>query len=86
MENNHMAMWLEDIDIETTILGHTPKEVRAAYEDTNDDTSKAYSPKLLNEQLRSMGVGLGKKKVDGMVRRVYMRQGDTAQDLFGVSS
>lgn len=86
MENNHMAMWLEDVDIETTILGHTPKEVRAAYEDSNDDTSKAYSPKLLNEQLRSMGVGLGKKKVDGMVRRIYMRQGDTAQDLFGVSS
>lgn len=86
MENNHMAMWLEDVDIETTILGHTPKEVRAAYEDNNDDTSKAYSPKLLNEQLRAKGIGLGRKKVDGSVRRIYLRQSQTDQDLFGVSS
>ena len=86
MENNHMAMWLEDVDIETTILGHTPKEVRDAYEETNDDVNKAYSPKLINEQLRAMGIGLGKKKTATGPRRVYMRQSDTSQNLFGVSS
>lgn len=85
MENDHMAMWLSNIDIDMVIIGKTPKEVRMAYDDQNDDTDKKYSPKLLNEQLRSMGIGLGSKRVGDGQKRVYMRQSETKQDLFGVS-
>jgi len=85
MENNHMAMWLEDIDVDTTIIGHTPTEVRDAYESCNDDVNKKYSPKLLNDRLREMGIGLGSKRVSGQPRKVYMRQEDSEKPLFGVS-
>lgn len=84
MENNHMAMFLADITPDA-ILGKTPKEVKDLYEDYNDDFSKNYSPKLLNDQLRSMGIGLGRKKIEKITKRVYMRQSETEQDLFGVS-
>jgi hypothetical protein len=67
------------------IIGKTPKEVRSAYEDQNDDNDKKYSPKLLNEQLRDMGIGLGSKRTGDGNKRVYMRQSDTKQSLFGVS-
>ena len=86
LENNHMAMWLSGIDIDMVIIGKTPKEVRIAYDDQNDDTDKKYSPKLLNEQLRAMGIGIGSKRIGDTNKRVYMRQSDTKQSLFGVSN
>ena len=86
MENNHMAMWLSNINIETVILGKTAKEVRKAYEEYNDDSDKKYSPQLLNERLREMGIGIGDKRLGPKEKiRVYMRQSDTKELLFGVS-
>lgn len=85
LENNHMAMFLSSIDINTVILGSTPGDVRKAYEEYNDDPDRKYSPKLLNEALKVMGIGLGTKKVGNTTRRMYMRQKETTQDLFGVS-
>lgn len=84
MENNHMAMFLADIGPDS-VLGKTPKEVRQMYEDYNDEPNRSYSPKLLNDQLRAMGIGLGGKKLPEGTRRVYMRQSDTQQNLFGVT-
>ena len=88
LENNHMAMWLSNIDIDTVILGKTPKEVKQSYEEQNDDNDKKYSPKLLKERLQEMGIGLGAKRIGPKTndrKNVYMRQSDTKQSLFGVS-
>lgn len=85
LANNHMAQWLADIDIDTVVLGKTAKEVRQAYEDQNDDPDKKYSSKLLTDQLRTMGIGIGKKNTGSNQKRVYMRQSETKQNLFGVS-
>lgn len=84
IENNHMAMFIDEVGVDA-IIGKTPKEVRDLYEDRNDDRMKAYSPRLLNDHLRTMGVGLGKKKLTEGSRRIYMRQADTSQNLFGVT-
>lgn len=84
LENNHMAKFLADVGADS-VLGKTPKEVREMYDDYNDDLAKSYSPKLLTDQLRTMGIGLGKKKTSAGPRRVYMKQSETSQDLFGVS-
>lgn len=84
MENNHMAQFVDTVEVEN-ILGKTPKEVRMMYDDYNDDSTRSYSPRLLNEHLKTMGIGLGKKKLAEGVRRIYMRQSDTQQPLFGVT-
>lgn len=80
-----MAMFLANSDINTVILGKTPKEVRDAYEEYNDDVGKKYSPQLLNDALKVMGIGLGRKKIGNTVRRMYMRQKDAKEELFGVT-
>lgn len=85
IENNHMYQFLEDIDIETEVLGKTPREVKDLYDSINDDPTRKYSTKLLTDLLKKQGIGLGRKKVDKVVRRVFMRQADTSQALFGVT-
>ena len=58
----------------------------AFYEEYNDDNDKKYSPQLLNERLREMGIGIGDKRLGPKEKiRVYMRQSDTKELLFGVS-
>lgn len=81
VENNHMAVFLETLDIDEDIIGKTGPEIKALYREYNDDDSKMYSPKLLAEALREHGVGKGVKRIDGKTLKVFMRQDDTQQDV-----
>lgn len=81
IENNYMAVFLQTVDIGRDIIDRTGPQVRELYETYNDDDSKHYNPKMLEEALAEMGIGKGVKKFNGQAAKVYMRQEDTKQKI-----
>ena len=77
--NNHMAAFVSDIDIDTSILGKTATEVKALFDNWRDDPKQEYSSKLMEQVLGPMGIIKGRKKVQGEVKRVFMRASETRQ-------
>ena len=82
LDNDIMARFLSDINIETAILGKTATEVKTAFDIWNDDPQRSFSKKRLNELLREKGIGVGRKKLgNNTVIRCYLKQSDTTQKL-----
>lgn len=74
IDNNYMAAFLETLDIERDVLGKTGPELCELYQLYNDDSSKPYRPKLINDVLREQGIEPTVKKIAGKTRRVYLRK------------
>lgn len=82
--NNPVVMFLEAVDLDTEIIGHTIGEVRNAYKewDGDEDFKSSMSGKLLKQALwDNYKIGLGTKKINGKAVRVFMHQEDTTQDI-----
>ena len=81
-ENNNVSLqFARDLDPETEICGRSISEMRMSFSEWSSDDRK-FSSRLFQDAVWSLyGIGLGKKKVNGNTRRVFMRQADTDQKL-----
>lgn len=79
--NNICAMYAKDLDPVTEILGKSVSEIKDDFYkwDTED---RKFNSKLFKAAVWDLyQIGLGKSKVGGKTRRVFMRQSDTTQKL-----
>lgn len=81
-ENNNVCYrFAKDLDPDTEIVGKTISDMKDAFGqwDTED---KRFSSKLFKEAVWDLyQIGLGRSKVSGKTRRVFIRQKDTSQSL-----
>lgn len=81
-ENNNVCVrFAKDLDPDTEIVGKTVNEIQEAFLEWNTEDQK-FKSKLFKEAVWDLyQIGLGKAKVSGKTKRVFMKQGDTAQKL-----
>lgn len=86
--NNYMTAFVESVNVETDILGHTGTEVRALWNDYNDDPGKTYNPKLLNDVLEEMGIvcAVTKDPISKKCKRLYVTGESTSQKKKAINS
>lgn len=80
-KNNMYRQFVQEIDFDTDVIGSTISEVRDVFYEWSDDEVK-WNSKLLKDacwELKQAGVG--RQKVGGKVRRVFMYQKDTDQNV-----
>jgi putative DNA primase/helicase len=81
-ENNNVCLrFATDLDPDAEIIGKTVSEMKEAFIqwDTED---KRFSSKLFKEAAWDLyNIGLGRSKVAGKTKRVFLRQKDTDQKL-----
>lgn len=79
--NNICAQFAKELDLEDEILDKTMSDIRSHFADWNTD-GRTFSPKLFKEAVWDMyKVGIGRSKIGGKTKRVFMRQSDTTQIL-----
>ena len=81
-ENNNVCVrFAKDLDPDTEIVGKTVNEIQEAFLEWNTEDQK-FKSKLFKEAVWDLyQIGLGKAKVSGKTKRVFMKQGDTTQKL-----
>lgn len=79
--NNVCARFAKDLDPDTELIGKTVTEMRDAFLNWDTEDNK-FRTKLFKEAVWDQyGIGLGRSKVSGKTRRVFMRKTDTDQEL-----
>lgn len=79
--NNICAMFAKEIDPDTEIIGKTVSEMREAFGQWDTEDRK-FSSKLFKEAVWDLyKIGMGKSKVSGKTKRVFMKQSETTQQL-----
>ena len=80
-ENDVCRQFAKDLDPETEIIGHTVTEMSEEFLKWDSEGAK-FSKKNFRAALWDLyGIGVGKSKVNGKSRRVFLRQSDTNQQL-----
>ena len=80
-DNNPCLLFAKDLDPKTEIIGKTVREIEQAFHDWDTDNSK-FSSKLFKAAVWDLyRIGLGRGKVVGKTRRMFMYQDDTTQVL-----
>ena len=79
-DNNVSLQFAKDLE-EEEIIGKTANEIKEMFYEWSSDERK-FSPKLFKEAVWDLyQIGIGRGKVGGKTKRVFMRQDDTNQKL-----
>jgi putative DNA primase/helicase len=79
-DNNVSLQFAKDLE-EDEIVGKTANEIKEMFYEWSSDERK-FSPKLFKEAVWDLyQIGIGKGKVGGKPKRVFLRQKDTTQKL-----
>lgn len=79
--NNQSLQFARDLDPDTEIVGRSVTEMREEFSKWDSEGGKFSSKNFLAAVWDLYGIGLGRSKVAGKTRRVYMKQSETDQML-----
>lgn len=80
-DNNVCLQFARDLNPDTEICGKTVSDIRGDFYEWSSDDRK-FSSKLFKDAVWDLyQIGLGRSKVNGKTRRVFIRQEDTSQRL-----
>lgn len=80
-ENNPSAQFAAAIDPDTEIIGRTPKELTAAFEEWDTEGVKFSKKNFLAAVWDLYEIGIGNSFRDGKTKRCYLKQSETKQKL-----
>ena len=80
-DNNVCMQFAKDLDPDTEICGKTVSEIKMDFMEWSSDEAR-FSSKLFKDAVWELyKIGIGRSKVGGKTRRVFMKQEDTVQKL-----
>lgn len=79
--NNQSLQFARDLDPDTEIVGRSVTEMRDEFYKWDSEGGKFSSKNFLAAVWELYGIGLGRSKMSGKTRRVYLRQSETDQVL-----
>lgn len=80
-DNNVCLQFAEDLDPNTEIIGKTMAEIRTAFYEWDSEDRKFSSKLFKNAAWDLYKIGIGRGKVGGKTKRIFMKQEDTSQQL-----
>ena len=79
--NNQSLQFARDLEPDTEIVGRSVTEMRDEFYKWDSEGGKFSSKNFLAAVWELYGIGLGRSKMSGKTRRVYLRQSETDQVL-----